>query len=73
MKDMSTAVDDVRGDIDAMGEALVAISRIPTVARRRIAFRWLVERVNDDLRKLMVVEHEERVVALVGAVSGENE
>lgn len=64
---------EIRADIAAMGEALLAISRIPTLRRRVIAFDWLVARVNDDLHKLNVAEHEERVVALVGAVFGESD
>ena len=65
------ALDEIQADINAMGEALLALSRIPTVHRRRIAFQWLVDRVTDDLRLMDVAEHEERVVALVGAVFGE--
>ncbi len=43
----------VQLDIDAMRDALVALSRIPTIERRRMALRWLVERLTSDMTRFV--------------------
>lgn len=60
--------EDVRADVDAMCDALTALSRIPTAARRDLALRWLVERVESDIDKLRHDEHIERVGDAVEAI-----